>query len=173
MNNESLIPIAPGLDEPLEILEACHGRIESQLATLERLLEHVPRHGSDVQAQQAASAVIRYFDSAGRHHHEDEEMDLFPRLRRRLAENVDNMLAVLLAEHAQMERTWPLLRSILAEIAVGQSGHLDPDKVHAYTALYRRHIERENRELFPLAKKAFDAGDIAELSAAMTTRRSI
>lgn len=172
MSNGSLIPVAPSLDEPLEILEACHGRIESQLVTLERLLAHLPQYGADSQAQQAAAAVIRYFDSAGRHHHEDEETDLFPRLRHRLARDADSLLAVLHDEHAQMERAWPLLRSVLQEIAAGKGDRLDGEQVRDYAALYRRHIERENRELLPLAAKVLAAHDIVELSAAMTARRS-
>ena len=31
MSSDSLLPIAPALDEPLEMLEACHQRIEQQL----------------------------------------------------------------------------------------------------------------------------------------------
>ena len=31
---------APGFDNPLEMLEACHGRIQSQCATLKKLLQY-------------------------------------------------------------------------------------------------------------------------------------
>jgi hypothetical protein len=63
-------------DHPLEMLTACHERIEAQCETLRRLAEHMPRHGCDAQAQQAASNVMRYFDSAVRHHREDDEPNL-------------------------------------------------------------------------------------------------
>ena len=36
---------APGFDEPLEMLHACHGRIQAQLATLEKLVPHLAREG--------------------------------------------------------------------------------------------------------------------------------
>ena len=62
------------------MLAACHGRVESQCDTLRRLLPHVAAHGADVQAREAAVAVMRYFDTAARHHHADEEVDLFPAL---------------------------------------------------------------------------------------------
>ena len=77
---DSLLPNAPSLEEPLEMLEACHERIEAQLRTLERLLDYLPRHGADEQARQAARNVLRYFELAGPNHHEDEERNLFPTL---------------------------------------------------------------------------------------------
>ena len=67
-----------GFEAPLEMLGTCHGRIEHQCETLRRLLAHLPVHGADAQARNAASAVMRRFDSAARDHHEDEEQDLFP-----------------------------------------------------------------------------------------------
>ena len=74
---------AASFDEPLEMLAACHERIEAQLGTLERLAQHLPRHGCDADARSAAAAVVRYFDTAGMLHHQDEDEDLFPLLRRR------------------------------------------------------------------------------------------
>ena len=47
----SLLPQAPALDEPLEMLEACHERIEAQLQTLERLSAYLPGHGADEQSR--------------------------------------------------------------------------------------------------------------------------
>ena len=74
--------LAPGFDQPLELLEACHGRIETQLAMLERLVSHVTERGSDAEARDAARFVMRFFDTTGDQHHRDEDGDLFPQLRR-------------------------------------------------------------------------------------------
>ncbi|MGE8638194.1 MAG: hemerythrin domain-containing protein, partial [Achromobacter sp.] len=52
---------APGPDDPLALLSACHGRIARQCATLTRLAAHLPAHGSDAAAQTAAASVARYF----------------------------------------------------------------------------------------------------------------
>ena len=71
---------APGFDRPLDVLEACHGRIARQCDTLGKLLAHLPTQGADAQAQQAARAVLTYFDTAAVHHHDDEERNLFPLL---------------------------------------------------------------------------------------------
>ena len=37
-------------------------RVESQLSSLERLVPHLTQHGCDISAQDAARALIRYFD---------------------------------------------------------------------------------------------------------------
>jgi pyridoxamine 5'-phosphate oxidase len=62
---------APGFDQPIAVLKHCHDRIRKQLATLEKLLAHLPVHGADEQARQAAAAVLKYFDKAAPLHHED------------------------------------------------------------------------------------------------------
>jgi len=169
--SDSLIGSAPSLDEPLEILEACHGRIEHQLATLERLADHLPAAGLDGQARQAAATVIRYFDTAGQHHHEDEEVDLFPKLLQRADEGVQTLVSQLLDDHARMSATWGALRRVLMGIREGREEMLDRAAVSAFAALYRQHIARENTELLPLARRTLTMAEITAMSLAMTRRR--
>ncbi|MGI9152414.1 MAG: hemerythrin domain-containing protein, partial [Rubrivivax sp.] len=58
-----------GFDTPLDMLRACHRRVEQQFSTLRRLSSHLAMSGSDKQAQEAATAVMRYFDIAAPKHH--------------------------------------------------------------------------------------------------------
>ena len=81
---------APSFDDPLGMLAACHGRIERQLATLERLQRHLPEHGCDVDARAAARGILRYFDTAAPNHHADEEASVFPRLRNAVPGRADS-----------------------------------------------------------------------------------
>jgi pyridoxamine 5'-phosphate oxidase len=53
---DSLLAPAPGFDQPIAMLKHCHDKIRKQLATMQNLLEHLPRHGADAAAQQAAQA---------------------------------------------------------------------------------------------------------------------
>lgn len=172
----SLLPTAPALDEPLEILEACHGRIEAQLKTLERLLNHLPDHGADKQACQAAQAILRYFDTAGQHHHEDEEQDLFPLLKVRaadsLAEEVQVLVQDLLADHVLMSSAWRTVRQQLVSLVDGDRSALSEPSVQLLATRYRRHIDRENQVVLPLARRLLTPQDIMNLSQAMTMRRS-
>lgn len=169
-----LMPAAPAMDEPLEILEACHGRIEQQLMTLEKLSRHLELHGADSPAVEAARSILRYFDTAGQHHHQDEEVDLFPRLRQRAGdghEMLKGLLDTLLAQHQDMFSAWGLLREKLVSIAAGNETALPLGQVHAFSQLYRRHIALENTSLLPLARSLLLPEDCSALSDAMVARR--
>lgn len=164
---------APGFDDPLEMLEACHGRIQSQCATLNKLLTYLPRHGCDLQAQQAAQAILRYFDTAGQHHHADEEQDLFPCLCGTSSAEARELVARLLDEHKGMEAAWQRLRPMLLAVAEGQSAELDAAVAQHFVAVYDRHIDQENGELLPLAARLLSAAQLKTLGQSMAARRGV
>lgn len=164
---------APGFDDPLEMLEACHGRIQSQCATLKKLLEYLPRHGCDMQAQQAAQAILRYFDTAGQHHHQDEECDLFPCLCETPNTEARELVARLLDEHKGMEAAWLRLRPMLLAIADGKSGELDKAAAEQFVDVYDRHIEVENGKLLPLATRLLSDSQLKTLGQSMAARRGV
>lgn len=168
-----LKPAAPGMDEPLEILEACHGRIEHQLQTLGRLLAHLPRAGADNQAADAARGILRYFDLAGPHHHADEEQDLFPCLRQVAAHDtaLQALIDRLLVQHQGLESAWAELRGQLVAVVEGQANALQKVTVEMFSRRYRDHIALENCTLLPEAWRYLDAAAEEKLSAAMVARR--
>lgn len=169
------IPTAPGFDQPLELLQACHGRIEMQLATLERLAARVAAHGCDAEARNAARFAIRFFDTTGEQHHGDEDDDLFPRLRERAGElerpEVAAVIDELEREHATMHLQWSRLRACLEALAGGADTTLTPADVTAFAWLYRRHMEKETAAVLPFAKEALDAAERAALGERMAARR--
>ena len=165
---------APTFDEPLEMLAACHERIEDRLQTLERLVDYLPGHGADEQARQAATNVMRYFDTAGEHHHDDEERDLFPALRSHGVEpRTLELIETLQRDHERMRSLWRALREALAAIASGTSAGLDPAAVADFNAAYRDHIARENAELLPLASKLLAGSVQARIGESMACRRGV
>nr|ALS92317.1 hemerythrin HHE cation binding domain protein [uncultured bacterium] len=156
------------------MLEACHDRIEDRLDVLKRLTEHLPAHGCDEQARQAASNVMRYFDTAGEHHHQDEELDLFPALARAGADDVLlRVMDELRSDHRRMRDAWKALRQALEPIASGASAKLDPECVRKFAELYRRHIAREEAELLPRAASMLSADVLEALGAEMARRRGV
>lgn len=167
---------APSFDEPVEMLKACHERIAAQCETLEKLAAHLPLHGADTQAQQAARNIMRYFDIAAPHHHADEEQDLFPMLveagRRRRLPAIER-ISSLLDEHRALEAAWERLRAVLADIAGGKATPLERASVDDFVGTYRAHIALEESQIFPLAEACFDQEQLARLSAAMVARRTI
>ena len=165
---------APSFDHPLEMLHACHGKIQRQLNTLQKLLAHLPTHGCDQQAQQAAQGILRYFDTAGQFHHQDEEENLFPTL---LALNIPEKTQVkalierLLAQHAIMFAAWSDTRAVLVKLAEGVNTPLPEALVERLTDSYTPHIELEETELLTLSARLLSPQQIMSLGKNMAERR--
>ena len=164
---------APGFDRPLEVLEACHGRIARQCDTLEKLLAHVPLHGADLQAQQAARAVMAYFDTAAVHHHEDEERNLFPLLELAGAAGACELAETLTLEHDELALLWRQLRQGLLHIESAAISTLDARLTRRFVERNRRHLEFENTHILPLARRVLGPAEIERLGRAMADRRSV
>jgi hemerythrin-like domain-containing protein len=168
---------AAGFEVPLEMLAACHQRVQGQTATLLRLVPHLADQGSDGAAQQAATAVMRYFDSAGRHHHQDEELDLFPALLDATA-GTDNaglrdLIAALCADHRALEARWHALRRQLQRVAEGLPATIEAPEAQGFAEAYDRHIAREEAELLPLATRLLDIDELDRIGRAMRLRRGV
>lgn len=176
MSSESLLPpAAPGLDEPLEMLAACHERVRSQLATLTRLAQWVPRHGADEQAQRAARSVMRYFDLAAVNHHLDEEQDLLPAMLEAVdaaeRERLQALAGRILAEHLELATAWADLRLRLQRIAEGEAVDPGAEQVQRLQAAYEAHIQLEEEQILPWAGRLLGADAVARISLRMTDRR--
>ncbi len=160
---------APGFDDPLGLLAACHGRIEGHCATLARLKVHVRAHGGDREAQVAAERVFGYFAQAGRWHHEDEERDLAPLLERHGDRALVAVMARLMAEHRDLERAYaPLERILRALPATPADLPIEP-----YVSLMRAHMQVEDTVVLPRARALLDSSEIAALGQAMAARRGV
>ena len=163
---------APDFSQPLDLLHACHGRIEKQCATMLKLADHLARHGCDVQARQAAQAVLKYFASAAVHHHEDEEYGLFPMLREKggkLCALADN----LTRQHRDLEAAWRAVAPWLEVVARGEDAPCDPAELDRLVVLYRRHIELEETELLPRCREILDTAQLESLGRSMAARRGV
>ena len=164
---------APDFDHPLEMLSACHDRIEDRCELVHRLVAHLDDTGCDDQARQAATSALRYFDTAGQHHHEDEEEDLFPALLATGHPAAVPLVAKLRAEHAVMGRAWEHLRVALATVAAGTARVLDAGEVEGFTKLYRDHIAHEEESLLPLALDVLDERAVRAIGTSMADRRGV
>lgn len=176
MNN--LLPeAAPSFDQPVAVLKHCHGRIRKQLATMEKLLAHLPEHGADEQARQAAAAIINYFDKAAHLHHADEEEDLIPLLRAVAqgddAATLQALAPVILQDHQDMDAMWQDLHEQLAGIAQGSAGVLSASLVQRFTQRYTSHMEREESTMAPMALRILDPEQMAQLGQSMQQRRGL
>jgi len=162
---------APSFDAPLEMLQACHGRIQAQCATLKKLMLHLATQGADAQAQQAATNILRYFETAGGYHHQDEEKDLFPLLLAANSTEANHLVTRLLAEHQSIGAAWQILRPLLRDIMTGSLNVFDKAAAEGFIDLYDRHIALENEQLLPLAKQLLTAEQQLQLGRNMAARR--
>lgn len=170
-------PVFPGenaatFDDPLSMLSACHQRIRKQLSTLARLERHLPEHGCDADARSAARAILRYFDTAARHHHEDEERSVLPRLLDRVPE-ARPLAQRLIEEHRTLATRWRRLRPLLSGIAGGRRAVLPPRLVLEVAGAYDSHIAVEESELIPRARVALSVEEIAAIGREMAGRRGV
>ncbi len=165
------------VEVPLEMLAACHHRIQRQCITLKRLAAHLRLHGSDTQASTAATGILRYFETAALHHHADEEQDLFPALIESMAGSdavcIRELTGGLTADHRRLEAMWKGLRISLQQVEVGKPALLDQDEVDSFTHLYERHMKLEEDELLPMAKRLLSESEITRIGRAMRQRRGI
>jgi len=166
---------AASFEVPLEMLAACHSRVEGQCDTFRRLLAHVCEQGPALQAREAAVAVMRYFDTSARHHHADEDVDLFPALIESMAGSdavcLQELTASLTAEHRELEQCCHSLRPSLQQVAGGHAAALPGDEVLEFIGLYERHIAREESELLPMARRLLSDAELDRIGLAMRARR--
>lgn len=171
-----LKPPAPGFDDPLGLLRACHGRIRERLDTLERLPAHLAAHGADRDAQLASRRILEYFDRAAPHHHADEDADLFPLLltcpgRPGWDTALPGLLRRLDAEHPQLEAGWARVRPVLQAVAQGE-GAVSPGAAD-WIAASRAHLALEEERVLPVAARLLTPAELARLGRSMAARRNV
>jgi len=173
----SLLPgPAAGFEQPFEMLEACHERVQRMLALLERLREYLPGHGADRSARDAARDVMRYFDQAAPQHHRDEELHVFPPLLARGDAETVALVQRLQQDHRAMESRWQEARRALAAIEAGELQSLAPADeaaLDAFASLYDGHIEAEEAIAYPAAAGMLDDPAQRAMGEEMMRRRGV
>jgi len=170
-----------GFDEPLGLLSDCHRRIEHFLAVLVTITDQV-RGGALTHAERGQlEGALAYFATAAPRHTADEEESLFPRLeasKRRDRELADAIELVwsLERDHVEANGHHAIVDTIVRRwLDAGTLSGTDVKELEIrlsrLAALYRMHIEAEDRELFPAAARILSAGEIEEIGAEMAARR--
>ena len=175
--NTSLFDTAPDFDQPIAVLRHCHDRIRKQLRTLRLLAGREGAAASPDERAQAASAVLRYFEKAAPNHHADEEQDLLPMLRDTArgedAALLESLTPGILDDHHKMEPLWHALEAPLRRIAAQEPAALDAQAVAEFGALYLSHMDIEEGQIAPMAKRLFSDEQMRRLGDAMRRRRGV
>lgn len=166
-------PLMPDadIDDPMDLLNACHDKVRRFCELLDRLSQHVTQHGSDAQARDAAAAISHYFTIAAPLHHEDEDLDLYPALAQMDASLAD-VAQALSQEHAALNAQWAQVSAWLAGVQQGQhgAGQPVPGVAAEFAQAYRAHAQAEEQHLYPHAERLPQATRRA-LAQAMVRRR--
>jgi hemerythrin-like domain-containing protein len=158
------------LDEPLEYVFADHFRQRSLCVALKRFAveRRAPRADAD--------AVIAFLERDLPVHHEDEDEDLFPLLRRRGLP--EDGLAVQLARLSDDHRTAePMVDDIIDALAEDPSlpmvrlSRSACELMKAYVAHEHRHLAIENGIVLAIARVRLTSADLKLLSRGMKARR--
>lgn len=156
----------------------CHRRIEMFLGVLEQI-----GHSGELSQEKsgALEGALRYFSTAAPKHTADEEVSLFPRLRRHGTPEVE----ALMNEVERLEREHDRAESLHAEIdAIGQRWLGDgviseADRNRFQTAIvelkrmYAEHIALEDRVIFPLSGRTLTKEEQREIGTEMAIRRGV
>jgi hemerythrin-like domain-containing protein len=175
--SNTLFDTAPDFDQPIAVLKHCHDKIRKQLATMQKLPDHLQEFGADLDAKQGAAAILRYFDDAAPKHHADEEVDLLPMLQITAtgddAERLNVLMPEILREHQQMEAIWHSLAQQLRGLVSGETATIAREELQQFATLYTAHMEKEESHIAPMAKRIFSPAQMAQLGQAMKSRRGI
>jgi hemerythrin-like domain-containing protein len=171
---------AAGFDQPIALWLACHDRVRRMTGLLERLREHIATMGADDAARVTATTIRRYFTEAAPRHHQDEEIDLFPLLRRCLpqkapgrAAEVNAAIDRLEADHVSLGKVWERLLPVLEAIERGEAARLDDEDIRAFANGYRGHCEVEDTIIADALGLCMSGADLDALGQAMAERRGV
>jgi len=172
-----------GFDEPLGLLSDCHRRIEYFLAVLVSMTNQVKGGALATAERGQLEGALAYFATAGPRHTADEEESLFPRLEAstRRDRNVADALELVRSlehDHTEAKGHHVVVDNIVRRwLDAGRLGGSDVKeleiRLNRLGALYRPHIEAEDRTLFPAAARILSARDVEEIGAEMAARRSV
>jgi hemerythrin-like domain-containing protein len=166
---------------PLALMSDCHRRIEM---FFDRLLEiaRTDRGGALTQSRkEALNTALRYFAAGAPLHTRDEEDSLFPRLRSlgvREAEEALSVVEALEADHREAEEAHGEIDA-LGERWLSE-GSLPIEDANRLISLivslretYRRHIDVEDNQLFPLAGRLLASDALEHVGREMAGRRGL
>ena len=165
--------------DPLGLLSDCHRRIERFLGVLIKICHK--RNGGTIAADErsALETALTYFRNAAPKHTADEEDSLFPRMRASGgAEAALDCLARLEGDHQTASQDHRIVDTLGTRWL--EQGTLDADRareldqaLERLSGLYARHIAIEDTELFPLAGRVLNKGELAAVGEEMAIRRGV
>jgi hemerythrin superfamily protein len=167
--------------EPIGLLEDCHKRILYFMQTLVTLAESDASTPLGSEDRNSLERALFYFRTAGPRHNADEEESLFPQMRSHSdAQNapVFARLETLAADHRWVETQHSEIDTIgsrwLSDGILQSSDHSRlRSLVHGLARFYADHIEIEEKQVFPEARRILSSAEKIIVGRKMAKRRGI
>jgi len=163
---------APDFSDPLGLLRACHKNILAFCDQLEELSQKIESGPIGFEIAGSASKIYRYFKTSGKHHHQDEEIELFPILNRtslKLADRVNRAKQ----EHGHQDQLWATIAPLLANPVSINDGVAFATTAREFIESQRTHIAFEEEELFEIAQHLIGQADLEKIGRKMAERRGV
>ncbi|MEI8196085.1 MAG: hemerythrin domain-containing protein [Phycisphaerae bacterium] len=165
---------------PKGVLDQDHRQIELRLEVLALVLDCLPPRGTLTPSQgYAITEALDYFAREATWHTRDEEQSLFPRLRAAGDHRLDSALgrlATLEEEHVVVLALHDQLDAV-ARAGLRTGKFTTPQRSTLRRLLeklqdaYRRHMEIEDREVFPLASTVLGLKQMKKIDQEIAQRR--
>jgi hemerythrin-like domain-containing protein len=155
------------------VLDECHRQTLAALDKLDAIVDRLEA-GVDASIRTLAAEVVRHFSITARHHHEDEERHVFPKLLANADAETEQNIRRLQQDHHWLEEDWWELEPHLDAVARGQNWYdaaFLRDGVTVFTALSRDHMELEETFLYPEARARTGAVEAQAMGREMAARR--
>ena len=156
----------------LRIIRDEHGTLSAVLRSIALLLSETRRRGAKLDYQ-VLRAMLFYIDEfPERRHHPKESDVLFPKLAR-AAPSLMPVIHRLEIDHMQGEQQVRALQHLLLAWELLGESRRDAfaDATRQYVNFYREHMRSEEVDLLPVAERALDDKDWADLDQAFKVDR--
>lgn len=168
-----------GFDDPLGMLKDCHRRIEHFLHVVCVVAERPGVRALTQEEAAAIQAALSYFRSGGMRHTRDEEDSLFPRMRAAGVDPEDlEKVGGLEHDHRHADLLHTQVDQLYTawlhdgSLSAGQHAALR-SAIGQLKTLYARHIEVEEKLVFPRAAERLNPQALAEMGQEFRQRRSL
>ncbi|MDH3355604.1 MAG: hemerythrin domain-containing protein [Chromatiales bacterium] len=173
MSSNSPFPeTVPDFSQPLELLKACHKNILNFCEQLEEITQKIESGPIGFEIAGGAGKIYRYFKTAGKQHHDDEELEIFPILNRtslKLADRVNQARK----EHERQDALWATIAPQLANPISIKDSAAFAAVAREFIELQRTHVVFEEEELFNIAQHLIGQADLEKIGRKMAKRRGV
>lgn len=171
---------AHSFSDPTGLLTDCHRRIKMFMQALSAVAKNGGRELGD-EERRSMDLALRYFREAAPKHTADEEESLFPLMRKLNNSDVSDALAQLdrlESDHRRAEE-WHATADELGRKYL-ENGKLSEEDARRFEEavsrlreMYARHIEIEDKTVFPVAAKLLPREMKEKISSEMEKRRGL